>query len=232
MSTVRSYMHSTRCFGPLNDRTPSSASKSSRLRNWRQGTAHGPHAITCSGGCLLRQNDDHPPTSSIGATQENIFSIPCSQRRVGVDKWHCVLGELRSMALAFPGARVLFNQMQEALCHVKVKSVTLSLGVHEALSDFRCLAEDVANRPTRMYELVTLRPTVDGYHDASSYMCGGVVLPGPTAIPRSLPPQPSAARPSPNPNRAHPIVWRMTLPKDIVDYLVSWTNPRGTVNNS
>ena len=28
------------------------------------------------------------------------------------------------------------------------------------------------------------------------------------------------------------IVWRMPFPKDIVDSLVIWTNPQGTVNNS
>ena len=27
-------------------------------------------------------------------------------------------------------------------------------------------------------------------------------------------------------------MWRMPFPKDIVDSLVSWTNPQGTVNNS
>ena len=83
-----------------------------------------------------------------------------------------------------------------------------------------------------MYELVPLRPTVDGYHDASVYVCGGVVLLGPTATTRTLPPQPSAARPSPKPTGAHPIVWCMPFPKDIVESLVSWTNPHRTVNNS
>ena len=149
-----------------------------------------------------------------------------------MEKWHRILGELRSMALDLPGARGLFSQMQEALCHVKGKRVTLSPGVHDALDDFKWLAEDVAKRPTRMYELVPLRPTVDGYHDVSGYMCGGVVLPRPTDTPRTLPPQHSTAWPSSNPTGAHPIVWRMPFPKDIVETLVSWTNPQGTVNNS
>ena len=52
------------------------------------------------------------------------------------------------------------------------------------MADFCWLAEDVANRPTQIYELVLLQPTVDGYHDASGYMCGDMVLPGPIAIPR------------------------------------------------
>ena len=100
------------------------------------------------------------------------------------------------------------------------------------MDDFKWPADDVAKRPTRMYELVPLRPTVDGYHDALGYMCKGMVLPGPTATPWTLPPQPSAVRPSPNPTGAHPIVWRMPFPKDIVESLVSSTNPQETVNNS
>ena len=83
-----------------------------------------------------------------------------------------------------------------------------------------------------MYELVPLRPTVDGYHDASRYMCNGVSLTGPTAIPQSLTPQPSAVCPSLNLRGVHPIVCHMPFPKDIVDSIVSWTKPRGTVNNS
>ena len=74
------------------------------------------------------------------------------------------------MSLAIPGARGIFSQMQETLCHVKGKRVTLSTGVHEALSDFRWLADNVANCPNRMYKLVPLQPPVDGYHDASGYM--------------------------------------------------------------
>ena len=78
--------------------------------------------------------------------------------------------------------------MQEALCHVKGKRFTLSKGVHEALADFCCLAEDMSKQPTRIYELVPIRPTMDGYHDASGYMCGDAVLRGPTFIPKVLPP--------------------------------------------
>ena len=62
---------------------------------------------------------------------------------IGVDKWHWVLGELHSMALALPGARGLFSQMQETLCCVKYKRASLSKVVHEALAYFRWLAEDV-----------------------------------------------------------------------------------------
>ena len=137
------------------------------------------------------------PPHRVARLKAIVFAIPRSHRRIDVDKWHRVLGELRSMALDLPGARGLFIQMQESLCHVKGKRVKMSKGVHEALADFPWLAEDVANRSTRIYELVPLRPTMDGYHNASGYMCVAVVLPGPTAISRILPPQPSAMRPPP-----------------------------------
>ena len=88
------------------------------------------------------------PPHRVARLKEIVHAIPCTQRRVGVDKWHKILGELRSMALALPGARGLFSQMQEALFHVKGKRVTLSPGVHDALDDFKWLAEDVTKGPT------------------------------------------------------------------------------------
>ena len=126
------------------------------------------------------------PPHRVERLHEILSATPRSQRRISVDKWHRVLGELRSMTLALPGARGLFSQMKEALRHVKGKWVTLSKGVHEDLVGFHWLASDLVQRPTRLYELVPLRPMVDGYYDASEYMCDGVVLPGLTAVPRAL----------------------------------------------
>ena len=80
------------------------------------------------------------------------------------------------MSLALSGSRGLFSHMQEALRHVNGKRVTLTRGVHEALADFKWLAKDMASRPTRLFESVPLTPTLDGYHNSSGRMCGGVVL--------------------------------------------------------
>ena len=77
------------------------------------------------------------PPHRVARIKEIVSSIPRTQHRVGVDKWHRVLSKPRSMAFALPGARGLFSQIQEALCHVKGKRVTLSTGVHEALEDFK-----------------------------------------------------------------------------------------------
>ena len=120
------------------------------------------------------------PLHQIARHKAILSTIPRYQSRIGVNKEHRVLSELRSMALSIPIARGLFIQMQEALCHVKGKKVTLSKGVHEALADFCWLVINVSKHPTHIYKLVLLRPTGDGYHDAPSYMCRGVELPVPT----------------------------------------------------
>jgi hypothetical protein len=55
------------------------------------------------------------PPHRINRLAELLDSIPRSQHRTSVKKWHKVLGELRSMALALPGSRNIFSTMQNAL---------------------------------------------------------------------------------------------------------------------
>ena len=83
--------------------------------------------------------------------------------------------------------------MQEILCHIEGKRVALTRGIHQALTYFRCLVEDRSKLPTRLNELVPLQTMLDGYHEASGYMCGGGVLPGSTDLTRTPQLQPSAA---------------------------------------
>ena len=71
----------------------------------------------------------------------------------------------------------------DALHHVEGKRVLLTRGIHQALEEFRWLAEDLSKRPTRLYAIVPFQPTLDGYHDASGSMYRGAVLPGLTAVP-------------------------------------------------
>ena len=42
------------------------------------------------------------PPHHVARLKEIVHAIPRTQQRVGVDKWHKILGELRSMALALP----------------------------------------------------------------------------------------------------------------------------------
>jgi hypothetical protein len=76
------------------------------------------------------------PPHRVARLAEILASIPPTQRRTSVKKWHSVLGELRSMALALPGSRNIFSTMQHALSAKTGGRVALSKGVHDALDDF------------------------------------------------------------------------------------------------
>ena len=55
------------------------------------------------------------PLHQIECLHELLAEIPPTQKRVSLSKWHRLLGELRSMALALPGARGLFSHLQAVL---------------------------------------------------------------------------------------------------------------------
>ena len=112
------------------------------------------------------------------------------------------------------------------------KRVALTWGVHQALAEFQWFVEYLGRRPTRLYELMPLHPTLDGYQDAYGYMCGGAVILGPTALTRTPQQQPSAAATSLDPKGAQSIKWRALFPADITTQLVSWGNPEDQVTNS
>ena len=81
--------------------------------------------------------------------------------------WYKVLGEVRYMAIYLTGARVLFSHTQEALRHIESKRDTLKKSVHKNPEYFHCIDTDIDTYPPRIYKLITLTPTVDGYNDAS-----------------------------------------------------------------
>ena len=88
-------------------------------------------------------------TLSLPPHQENRFEeilkgIPCSQKRIGVDKWYRLLVELCSISINLPWARGIFSHMQEALIHMKINRVAITRYVHQALEDFRWLVGDLS----------------------------------------------------------------------------------------
>ena len=118
------------------------------------------------------------PEHRVERLAEILASIPSTQKRTSVKKWHQVLGELRSMSLALPGSRHLFSQMQKALSTATKTRIALKKGVHQALDDFRWMHANISTRPTRIAELIPLTPQALGYHDASgSQGAGGVWFP-------------------------------------------------------
>ena len=161
----------------------------------------------------------HLPQHRAERLAEILASIPITQKRTSVNKWHKVLGELRSMALALPGARHLFSHMQHALSNKLKTRVTLNRGVHDALEDFRWILKDLKRRPTRIAELVPLLAAAEGHHDASGKGAGGVWFPAKHLKPREG-------------YKNQPVLWRLKWPQHIIDQLVTTENPSGTISNS
>ena len=128
---------------------------------------------------------------------EILESIPPTQKRISVKKWHQVLGE-RSMSLALPGSRNLFSQLQHALVQHKGKRIALCKGTHNAIADFKWLLVNISSRPTHIAEIVPLKASTLGHHDASGTGAGGAWFPHSTLTPR-VPYQPL------------PIIWRYEI---------------------
>jgi hypothetical protein len=165
----------------------------------------------------------HLPQHRQERLAEILASIPSSQKRISIKKWHKILGELRSMALALPGARSMFSHMQHALSTSQGTRIALRKGVHEALNDFRWMFNDITSRPTRIQELIPLSTSALGFHDSSGSAVGGVWFPHQSLHPRKYP----------NTIPSHrPIVWRFQWPSDIVNNLVTSTNPSGSISIS
>ena len=162
----------------------------------------------------------HLPQRRVDRLAEILNSIPTSQKRTSVKKWHKTLGELRSMSLALPGARNLFSAMQKALSTRKGGRVALHKGVHDALDDFRWMFKNIATRPTHIAEVVPLNPSAEGHHDASGLGAGGVWFPGTHLVPRE------------GYKSLVPVVWRYEFPESIRSKLVTDDNPNGTITNS
>ena len=71
----------------------------------------------------------------------------------------------------------LFCHMQEDLHHIDGKLLTLIKGIKQYLFDFLWMTDDVGQNKTQLLNGLMILPTLESYHDAYMYMCGGVVLP-------------------------------------------------------
>jgi hypothetical protein len=175
------------------------------------------------------------PESRLQRLADILAEIPRSQKRLSIQRWHRLLGELRSMSLALPGARGLFSHLQAALATKKTGRLRLARGFHDALDDFCWLHHDLQSRPTRLYELVPVMPTVVGTHDASGTGAGGVWLPRSHTTLRAVPLQvvdSSHNLVTVTLTQPVPIIWRTKFPTSISNDLVSFRNPHGSITNS
>ena len=157
------------------------------------------------------------PPHRVTRLQELLDTVPLTQKRISIKKWYKLLGELRSMSLALPGARHCFSHMQDALRTKSKGRISLHKGVHQAINDFRWMATNISSRPTRIAELVPLLPSLLGDHDACQDGAGGIIIPASSTNMR----QPHKCH--------HTILWRASWPEDIKKALVTSSNPTGTI---
>ena len=129
------------------------------------------------------------------------------KKRISVKVWHQLLGELRSMAPALPGARGLFSVLQDALSKADQHRVRITRRVWDVVAD------SLKQRPTRLQELVPMAPTWVGASDACRDGMGGVWFHA-------------------TDNTQPPLVWRQPYTTAIRDQLVTFDNPHGTVSIS
>ena len=141
-----------------------------------------------------------------------LADFPRTRTRVSVKKWHQVLGELRSMAMALPGCRGLFSSLQLAFRSGK-RRLRLTAMMHDFLDDFRWLVRHLHHRPARIYTLFPGLANTVGATDASGFGLGGVFF---------------VARAT----AYDAYVWRDTFPASVTEHLVSETNPTGQITNS
>jgi len=177
------------------------------------------------------------PPRRLARLSELLASILPTRRRLALPAFHKLLGELRSMSLALPGARGLFSHLQAALYQAHTGRLRLSPGFHRALDDFRWLHDNLSARPTRLFELVPTAPVVVGTHDASALGAGGVWFPTPLAAPRTPKLADFKVDGSLHWSRhrlapAHPIVWRVPFPPDVSAQVRTFAQPHGRLNNS
>jgi hypothetical protein len=151
------------------------------------------------------------PPHRLARLYELLDALPATRKRAPLHEWHKLLGELRSMAPALPGARGLFSTLQDALSRRTNNRVRLTRQIHDSLADFRAIADSLRERPTRLRELVPFGPPVAyGACDASQRGMGGIwFVPG-------LP----------------PTVWRTPFPAFIQRTLITSDNRTGTLSIS
>ena len=146
---------------------------------------------------------------------QTILNNVRSAKRIGLKQCQQLIGELRSMSIALPGSAGLMSGLQASLSQSKDNNrVYLNRDTRYQLQLWRRMAKNVCDRPTRLAELF---PTTPGHHigacDAAKSGFGGVLFP--------------------NDDNAHPpIAWRVPLPPDLQQRVVSDDNPTGTLTNS
>ena len=96
-----------------------------------------------------------------------LLQTALTRKRITMKEWRRILGELRSMVLGIPGGRGLLSQLQLVLQRAKNHRIHIHREAQHQLLDLQLLAHDLANRPTRIAEVLPQQPTYVGCCDAA-----------------------------------------------------------------
>ena len=154
------------------------------------------------------------PPHRLDRLYELLALISPPHKRVSVKVWHQLLGELRSMSPALPGARGLFSVLQESLGKADRNRVRVTSQVWDMAADFKAIADTLRDRPTRLPELVPTTPSYVGACDACQMGMGGVWFSNTGLVPV-----------------VH-ILWRQPFPARVRAALVTSNHPTGSFSIS
>jgi hypothetical protein len=130
-------------------------------------------------------------------------------------RWYRLLGELRHMSTAIPGAAYLFSILQSVLVDQPQSSrLRLRPIVKESLHDWQTLANQLHSKPVPIASLVPRAPHLLGATDASALGVGSFWVPTHYGHP------------------ATPMVFRAPFSDKIRQRLISTSNPTGNLTNS
>ena len=162
-------------FRPLSASDPGTRKDPASVKKMRQGDAHWTHRKQMLGWVIdtVSETLELPPHRLL-RLHSLLDDLRPPRKRMAISKWHQLLGELRSMSLAIPGATGLFSVLQETLRRGDKYRVRLTRQVHDCAQDFRALADSLGARPTHFRELVPLAPSDVGACDACRAGMGGV----------------------------------------------------------
>ena len=132
------------------------------------------------------------------------------KRRVSLKTSQQALGELRSMILAVPGGQGFFSSLYTGLSqHSQDNRIRLTTPILDSLRDLSYLAHDLAQRSTRIGEIVDTLPVAYSTANACGIGMGGIWF-------------------SPSPHFS-PILWRAPFDPTVFPLLVTSTNRLGSV---
>ena len=100
-------------------------------------------------------------------------AIPAALHQVSLRKWWHLLGLLRSITLAVSGAKGTFTRLQHTLHQARGIWVQLSSTVHNELSAWHQIFQELAAWPTHLQDLDPFPLTWEGATDASGTGMGG-----------------------------------------------------------